>query len=311
MAAPIVYRWDDGNAPVARGERRSLCDILYACLVTGYGAKPGAGWTREYVNATFDQAVFRNNPLTGTGFFIQIDGLGGGAANTPIVRGYEVMTDSTITGALGYIFGTTTAISNATGTAARPWILIADDRAFYFTVFTTVTSGVPGISTANANGIFFGDLIKISPDDAYACGMAVSQYNTGYLATLYGPDATTGQVWTTIYTPRRKNGSGSGGAGCLIRGGGPGGLTWPGQSGPAYDGQQLLYTRPHLNDNAAYTIRGFLPGFYYPCHPYTAFTQFQQLTADGKTFLNIAHNVALGNGTTYGCYFISLDDWRA
>lgn len=310
MTAPIVYRWDDGNAPVARGERRSLCDILHACLVTGYGSKAGAGWTRPFVNATFDIAVFRNSPLTGTGFFIQIDGLGGATAFEPIVRGFEVMTDYSTTGALGSIFGGATDISNGANTTARPWILIADDRAFYFVVWTAAAAGIPGIAVGAVNGLFFGDLIKNSPSDAYACGLAFSQYNTGVIGSLYSPDASTGQAWTTIYTSRRQNGSGSSGGGCLIRGGGPGGVTTPGQSGPAYDGQQLLYTRPHLNDNAAYTFRGFLPGFYYPCHPYTSFGQFQQLTADGKTFLNISHNLALGNSTQYGCYFIQLNDWR-
>ena len=313
MAAPIVYRWDDGNAPVARGERRSLHDILYACLVTGYGSKPGAGWTRESVSADFTTASFRNNPLTGTGFFFQVDGGGGPQAYQPSVRGYEVMVDHTTTGATGYIFGANPKISDAANTTARPWILIADDRAFYFVVWHDRAAAIPPLSNTLVNQIFFGDLVKFYPDDAYACGMAVSQYNSGALGMLFMPSNNNTQAWNIIYTPRRANGSGSSGGGVLNPGGGPGpgdGQVM-GSNGIPYDGSRLVYARPHLINNTTYSIRGWLPGLYYPCHPYAYFSQFQQLQADGKTFINIAHNMGLGNTYYYGSYFIQLEDWRA
>jgi len=67
---PIVYRFDDGNAPVHVGTAGSLVNLLEKCLVTGYGDKLPAGWTKDYANVENTIAAFRNNPATGTGFFL-------------------------------------------------------------------------------------------------------------------------------------------------------------------------------------------------------------------------------------------------
>ncbi|KAB2889780.1 MAG: hypothetical protein F9K32_11210, partial [Desulfobulbaceae bacterium] len=88
MAAPQIYKSTDGNAPVMRGERRALIDVLRACLVDGYGDKTPAGWTLEFINATFDKAVFRNSPVTGTGFYLRVDGLSPANTYTQALKAY-------------------------------------------------------------------------------------------------------------------------------------------------------------------------------------------------------------------------------
>lgn len=312
---PIVYKWNDGNAPVARGERRSLCDILYACLVTGYGDKSGAGWTREFVNATFDTAVFRNNPATGTGFFIQIDGAGGPQVYQPYIRAYELMVDYTTTGAQGF-FGSTgyPKISDTANTTARPWVLVADDRAFYFSVWNGNAAGLPATNVVNVNSIFFGDLVKYYPSDGFACAFAVSLYNSGAFGTIFEPGNNSTSAWNLIYTPRRADGSGAGAGQQLKHGGGPGPFSANamGSSGmPFVSVNSMIYAQPFLSNasGANNTIRGWLPGLYYPCHPYTSFSQFQELTFDDMTVINIAHNMGLGNTPSQGCMFIKLTDW--
>lgn len=61
---PTVYRWDDNLAPalVASGSWahlfKNLAPILKACLVTGYGATPSAGWT--LVDEAEHSLVLRN-----------------------------------------------------------------------------------------------------------------------------------------------------------------------------------------------------------------------------------------------------------
>lgn len=306
MAAPTVYRWDDGNAPVARGERRSLCDILFACLVTGYGTKQGAGWTREYVNATFDKAAFRNSPVTGTGFYLQVDGLGAANAYQSKVQGFEAMTSEN-NGLFPFTPGALNPIetSNAAGTTARPWILIADDRAFWFSCWTSSTT-TPGNSDIGKSELFFGDIIKYKPDDAYASMLMASYSQYGHYVGMAGPDGTIG---TGKGMPRKLDGLATPVVPALIRGGGPGMDSIPGGAGMAYTpGGPLLITRPHINDGAAYTIRGWLPGYWYTCHSYTAFGQLAPIVADGKSFIHIRGYVAGGN---LGAYLISLDDWRA
>ncbi|MBA3008514.1 MAG: hypothetical protein FP810_18475 [Desulfocapsa sp.] len=318
---PIVYRWDDSNAPVARGERRSLCDILYACLVTGYGTKLPAGWTREYVNATFDKAAFRNNPDTGTGFYLQVDGAGATYAYQSKIMGYEVMTN--VDAGL-FPFSSTALgewyISNAAGTTARPWVLVADERAFYFTCWRFASAAVtPTNADINKNEIFFGDIIKWSPDDNYACllnaGVSLNTYGLGLDISLRIQSTSSGNG--TIKMPRKANGSPGSIVPAIICGGGPGAegnvstnnINTPGVVGmPFVNGDPILISRPYINDSAAYTLRGWLPGFYYPCHNSASFQQLSTQTVDGKSYLVI--NGYLNAGYVGG-YFISLDDWRA
>ena len=304
---PIVYRWDDGNAPVARGERRSLCDILYACLVTGYGSKSAAGWTREYVNATFDKAVFRNNPATGTGFYLQVDGAGAGTAYQSLCRGFEVMTDVD-TGLFPFANAYQVATSFQANTTSRPWTLIADDRAFWFWCWGSITTAPLNDSGTNSQ-LFFGDLVSRYLADPYWCACAafhVQSYYGTYFSYLAHPNSTTGP--TAIAIPRPISGAASPFFASLIRGGGPGGATYPGVGGLAYTaGDPILISRPHLNDGEAYTFRGWLPGYYYPCHP-NAFNQLATVTVDGRDYLSIRGQIYYQQ---YGNIFIALDDWRA
>lgn len=306
MAAPIVYRWDDANAPVARGERRSLCDILYACLVTGYGTKPAAGWTREYVNATFDRAVFRNNPITGTGFYLQVDGLGGPNAYTTILRAYEVMT-SDVDGLMP--FHTTSRshlMSDAANTTARPWVLIADDRFFYFSCWSSYT-GTPLASSNLTSTMFFGDIIKWYPSDAYACIHGPSNQTYGAYLIPNGQAST--PTGTDRFMPRKSSGAvGSAYVANLVSGGGPADAPGASGQGVAYTpGGAVFLSRPYINDGGAYTFRGWLPGLYSPCHS-LPFGQLETVNVDGRSFLSLR---TYTNGSSYNAnLLISLDDWR-
>jgi hypothetical protein len=306
MAAPIVYRWDDANAPVARGERRSLCDILYACLVTGYGAKAGAGWTREYVKATSDRAAFRNNPATGTGFYLKVDGSGASVANRQKIMGYEVMTSDS---AGTRPFSTTALaefwVSSAADTTARPWVLVADDRFFYFTVWFDTTAA-PTNSDMSKSDMLFGDIVKWYPSDAYACLLDIGDGYSGAGFSLHTPDMS-GGVYQSM--PRKISGAAAPVKPAYIVGGGPGDASTPGGSGMAWNsGDPVLISRPHVNNGEAHTFRGWVPGLYYPCHLYTAFSQLATVPVDGKNYLAINGYL---HGGYLGGFFISLDDWRA
>ena len=305
MAAPIVYRWDDANAPVARGERRSLCDILYACLVTGYGVKPGAGWTREFVNATFDKAVFR--PASGTRFYLQVDGVTSGA-NTPIIKGFESMTDVD-SGLFPFysVANKTQLISDSANTTARPWVLIADDKAFWFTTFPDITVAPINTSVMNAT-MFFGDIVKFNSEDAYACALMTSQ--SGYGAYVIGVAAPSEGVGTDIYFPRKSTGvAGSAYMTPQVRGGGPADAPGAQNSGSTYvEGGPLFISRPYVNDGAAWTFRGWLPGLYAPCHN-MPFDQLATVTKDGRSWLSFR---GYTNGSSiFSNWLISLEDWRA
>ncbi|HCA24852.1 MAG TPA: hypothetical protein DEP32_11880 [Pseudomonas sp.] len=54
MGAPRFYSWDDTGSPgrnLSGNLQSMLKQILVPCLVTGYGSKPGAGWTLEHEHA--------------------------------------------------------------------------------------------------------------------------------------------------------------------------------------------------------------------------------------------------------------------
>lgn len=54
MSTPRFYSWDDDGSPgraLTGNLQNRLKQILVACLVNGYGSKPGAGWTLEHEHA--------------------------------------------------------------------------------------------------------------------------------------------------------------------------------------------------------------------------------------------------------------------
>lgn len=71
--AVTVYRWDDPGAPqIGSGNLwPGILNILKKCLVEGYGTKTAAGWTVEYEDVPGNKCVFRNDPIQGSGGYVQ------------------------------------------------------------------------------------------------------------------------------------------------------------------------------------------------------------------------------------------------
>ncbi len=303
MAAPTVYRWDDAEAPVARGERDSMVEILTACLVNGYGTKPAAGWTREYVNVDNTMAAFRNNPVTGTGFYLQVDGAGAANAYEPKLQGFETMTSVDIGVGSFTSDGTYKGkLSNGANTTARPWILIADDRFLYFHVWNTSTT-LPITASPYPTSLMFGDIITHAPDDAFACILSAGVY----VCNVWDPAHTSSAASISeLAVARLADGVTGLSSISAIRGGGPvADKGTVGGVGPVWvEGEVILYSRPYVSNHAAYTFRGFLPGFYYPCYK-DSFGQLAEVVVDVGVMLSVRGVV----GGSYGNWFISLNDW--
>lgn len=137
-----VYKSTDASAPVLSGSNGTLVTLFDSCLVTGYGSKAAAGWTKPFTGT--NKAVFR--PPSGNQFYfrVQDDGPGAGGARDARVTGYEVMTDvDTGTGpfptALQGVGGIAMQVirkSNTADATARPWVVVADARTVYWFVLT-------------------------------------------------------------------------------------------------------------------------------------------------------------------------------
>jgi hypothetical protein len=88
----IVYSSTDASAPVITNTNGSLIALLYACLVTGYGSKPGAGWSRPYTGTNL--AVFQQG-AGGNGRYLRVfdGGTQGDAQGRAVkLRAYNAMT---------------------------------------------------------------------------------------------------------------------------------------------------------------------------------------------------------------------------
>ncbi len=272
MAAPIIYRSDDPNAPVLNGsDRTCVVNLLKACLVDGYGDKPGAGWTMPFVSADGRIAAFRNNPVNGTGFFLSVNHASPSGSNMCRFYGYEVMTSEN-DGSFSFGYKDGIVMSASLSTAARAWILAATDTWFYFFGYnglSTIPTNTELISAGSAgNGpiVVFGDFEKLAQLDGYNCML---MQNSRGSAVIFGYNVSSsassspgcflarkesdvaGQVEVAVHVPPpAKGGTGMGGFG----------VPYPGKMG-------LLTSKAIINNGSEGTIRGFLPGILVPLSP--------------------------------------------
>mgnify|MGYP000904319048 CR=1 FL=1 len=82
-----LYLSSDDQAPAITNANLSV--ILKACLVTGYGAKAGAGWTMPYEDAANNTRVFAPKHAGELDSYLRVKDTGGGKAE---VRAYREMT---------------------------------------------------------------------------------------------------------------------------------------------------------------------------------------------------------------------------
>jgi len=138
MPTTYQYTSDDAGAPLLTSEMpqpdaSSLGNLLKACLVSGYGARPAAGWTNPYADGS-GKYVLRQGGGSQEYLYLY-DGHPSYGGQTVNLKGFETMSALEI-GTNPY---PTTAIATFTAVyvkvaSATPctWILVADDRTFYF-----------------------------------------------------------------------------------------------------------------------------------------------------------------------------------
>lgn len=177
--AVTIYRSSDASAPVALPNSPSIIAVLYACLVTGYGAKAGSGWTRPYTGTNL--AVFKQ-PAGTSGFHLRVDE--NTVANAALLRGYETMT-AVSTGSR--LFPTTVQEANPGGmfipkgdaeNTAMEWIVAATGSAFW--LFIKPKSANVGAPYDFSTPFFFGDIESYKTSDLYKCMILGSLYSAEF-----------------------------------------------------------------------------------------------------------------------------------
>lgn len=302
MSAVRVFRSSDASAPALSGTVGSLTGVLTACLVSGYGSVPAAGWTNPYSGT--NQKVYR--PGSGVQHYFHVDD------NSP---------DATALAKEGQVAGSETASAWRTGTnffptttqetesglvirksatadaTARSWIVVADDRTCY--VFVQ-TGDVAGFYMGAAFGEFYS--LLTTPDSFRS--MVIAR-NTKNVATTSAGSAEnlaalqTGALATTQvghYIARQYTGIGTSAPfrkwGDSARAGLTAGPQFAGSSGlvlPEPVTGAIHVAPVHLNSVSA-VVHGRMRGFFHICHnAVTAMSDGDVITGAGayvgRTFL--------------------------
>lgn len=227
------------------------------------------GWSIEFDNGTDIIVLKPQSYRGGQAIYYRINDTsdrGGIAPKAAKVQMYESMTDvNTGAGLCG-----TFCISKSYYSSSDPasWAVIGDQFGFY--ILTCMAYYLDQKVPAVPHYLGFIELYKDSSTSVCAgLGCADSTYSgSGNLAPLFAlASAETTAIENAFI--HRSSGGALGKPVCQCFNGGThpvgrcGGSLSAGM--PPYLGE-LLLGRPYINDGAAYTIRGYLPGLYYPCH---------------------------------------------
>lgn len=295
-----IYKSTDTSAPTLAGTVGSLVALLDACLVSGYGSKAAAGWTKPFTGT--NKAAFKQG--TGSnGFYLRVqdDGPGAGGAREARITGYETMSDvdtgtgsfpTAVQGLGGVVAAMCCRKSNSADATARSWIVVADAR----TVYLFVSAGIAN----NYFPTFFGEFYSFLNSDSYRVGIAsgtsensASVSSHCALGTLDG--GITSQV-TGIFLSRGHTGLGGsvnigthGDYAKSLTGSFAGIVPF---TNPADGGLYLSPVWIHDPNTAPiYGLRGRLRGIWQPLHAVGSFTDGDTVSGvgelSGKSFLFI------------------------
>lgn len=295
MTATVrVYKSTDISAPVLTGQVGALVALLDACLVTGYGSSTAAGWTKPYT-AT-NKAVFYMGAGTPR-MYLDVDDTGTMEAR---VVGYGSMsavatgTDPFPTAAQlsGGLFVRKSSTADAT---ARPWLLIACERAFY--LFIGAAQATYGLSSSADGACAFGAFPSYKSGDAYNCFINAGAVTGGTGSRIGTITQIAGDTFTAtsgVYVPRAYTQIGASVAAAKMVPGTVAPGTLMGGGGGAYPdpvtgGFRLARCLICEADGGGKVIeRGYMPGFWGVMHnlPAAFFDTFGGSGAlAGKSFI--------------------------
>lgn len=169
---PIIYNSLDKGAPQLQAVAGTMCAVLKACLVTGYGDKQGAGWDLIFEDIKANKMAIRSKNPTSLKSVLFVDDNDAGAAS---VTAYSDWADGAGIEqfASGYFV-------KRWGSGFTPnWVVLATDKFFYLFVQTE-----PGRDTMRAMS-GFGDAKSLRTDMAFAALLAAPTTNYDQSSTGY------------------------------------------------------------------------------------------------------------------------------
>lgn len=301
-----LYKHTDASAPVLNGTRGSLIALLDACLVTGYGDKAGAGWTKPYT-AT-NKAAFR----MGSGLlrsYVLVDQVTPTQSAEAEVRLYESMTDiSTGVNPTTKVHARGSATNDSTPIA---WWLVGDDRTFAFAA--TYAPGIPQLFTT----FVCGEFRSFVPNDLYAC-LAIGRHTPGDNSQTSEPCAQLSDLGnlSAFRLSRDCVGVAKDRVVTALRTGykcsyGDGPLDFP---NPADGSLVLTPILLETTDSVGAVLRGSIRGLWASCHknatiPFSVGDTVSGTgSSAGRTFVCIGRCASYNSTTLQGWWFLETSD---
>ena len=178
----MLYKSSDYRAQQLTNQKHSLNAVLKACLVSGYGNKPAAGWTLEYEDTDNDICVFRSQ----TAFLYSAFGSNGWQN----IKACEAFTNGDCANPTPIA-----RIRYDVGNDTIPYAIVADDRSFYIKIDS-------GNERVINQAYFFGDFVSLLPGDLYNFATTgikdnftpVGAYNSGEMYLLKNAEGTSATV---------------------------------------------------------------------------------------------------------------------
>lgn len=283
MVAPTIYRSTDASAPTCTGEPGKLIALLKACLVTGYGAQPAAGWTEEYVATNYSvlrQGGGLQHYLWINDTSTQLSRVVGYVSMTGILDGTNpFFPEATFPGGL-YVRKSITA-----NTVERPWILFATDETFYLiifggsTTFGTYGGGDAHFAFGQITSRLIGDernsFIAAATDTSTTSTTATTNRQVFAAVGTTNPGHAVAAIYTQSgggvnFTKRPQNNL------FLQSASGNGGVPYPDPVGGG------LFLEPMIaQELSTQYVRGSLPGLWAVGHAYTNFSHFDTVQGSG------------------------------
>ena len=316
-----VYRSSDASAPVLRGNTPGdLINVLDKCLVTGYGAKTAAGWTKPYTGTNV--AAFRQGAGSNS-MYLRIDDTSTAAGDRPFkITAYETMSD--VNTGLPQSFPTNvqesggmnvwTKQTSSTAANAREWIIWADEKLFYMYLNPYPERAAGATQKYYTQFWGFGDINTYKTGDATHTMILGSLPGSSIYSSqnIFNGSSNVSSSHGKLYMARRFDQLGSpipmGWHSDYVKQSGlycGGSLSYP--HGP--DGG--LYMAPiwcHDPNSSPYNIRGVFPGLWAHAHPESILAHLD--TFEGQGDLAGRNFIYLGGGSGSGIIIDQSDNWR-
>lgn len=188
-----VYRSSDVSAPVLDKKANCIAKILKACLVTGYGTKPSAGWTLAFEDLATKTKVFNVSSMTAEPLYLRIYNDTGQTMGVQLAKG--AIDANTVTP----LAECDTVFKYLGGITTGEWMVIASDKGVWF--FAQVDANY---KPSNRSGAYlFAGIVPGTIGDGFAISHTggkrgdTSAARIGITATFKNYSSSTG-VYTSI-----------------------------------------------------------------------------------------------------------------